>query len=544
MKNINIILFVLTLLIIGVSCDSEDDLIEERKADNPPVPGPGPEASEAGSANFSTYISIGNSLTAGLMDATLYTRGQKNSYPNLLANKFSSAGGGEFNQPDIKSDNGFNTSYNDLDNAFEGPATFGKLVLDTSIPGPVPTTPGDVMNKIPMDQRSSINNLGVPGMRMIELPVVGYGMLNPFYTRFALDPASTSVLEQAMAKQPTFITFWLGSNDVLAWASTGGTAPDGQDESGNPNGNDENPDALVSEYSFNNTIEGSLQTMFGTYPDLQGVIINIPNITLLPYFQAVPYNSIPMDATTATATNQAYAGYNTFLDNLVLQGFMTAEEAGYRKISFTEGNNAVVVTDDELTDITPYVEGAYAGMQISEEERTALLMLAQARQLKSAEQETALAPFGLPSEILTLPSGAVLGTLANPENPSSVIGVGVPLGDEYTLTADEIAKVLTRTTMFNATIAAQAGMYDNLYLFDSNTFFTQIAVSGGYTIEKGFTYAPDFSPNGIFSVDGIHPNPVGQAIISNKIMEIIETNFGASLPAYDPSEFSTVLTAM
>ena len=39
----------------------------------------------SGSANFSRYIAIGNSLTAGFADGGLYLSGQINSFPNILA---------------------------------------------------------------------------------------------------------------------------------------------------------------------------------------------------------------------------------------------------------------------------------------------------------------------------------------------------------------------------------------------------------------------------------------------------------------------------
>ena len=53
----------------------------------------------AGSADFSNYVSVGNSLTAGFTDGALFQAGQNNSLPNLLSQKFSLVGGGSFTQP-------------------------------------------------------------------------------------------------------------------------------------------------------------------------------------------------------------------------------------------------------------------------------------------------------------------------------------------------------------------------------------------------------------------------------------------------------------
>ncbi|HYE80337.1 MAG TPA: G-D-S-L family lipolytic protein, partial [bacterium] len=47
----------------------------------------GPVASR-GSADFTRYVAVGNSLTAGFGDNGLYREGQLNSYPNILAQQF------------------------------------------------------------------------------------------------------------------------------------------------------------------------------------------------------------------------------------------------------------------------------------------------------------------------------------------------------------------------------------------------------------------------------------------------------------------------
>src|SRR6218665_1512577 len=53
----------------------------------------------SGEANFSKYVSLGNSLTSGYRDGALYIDGQNESYPSMLAAQMKLAGGGEFKQP-------------------------------------------------------------------------------------------------------------------------------------------------------------------------------------------------------------------------------------------------------------------------------------------------------------------------------------------------------------------------------------------------------------------------------------------------------------
>ena len=78
--------------LIFISCSDDDN------ADGLPIP----EESivfTSGTADFSNYVAVGNSLTSGFSDAALFVDGQIASFPNMLANNFALAGGGEFNIP-------------------------------------------------------------------------------------------------------------------------------------------------------------------------------------------------------------------------------------------------------------------------------------------------------------------------------------------------------------------------------------------------------------------------------------------------------------
>ena len=60
---------------------------------------PAPYVGDSGSADFSSYVSLGASNASGFMDNSLFIAGQLNSFPNILAGAMSQAGGGEFTQP-------------------------------------------------------------------------------------------------------------------------------------------------------------------------------------------------------------------------------------------------------------------------------------------------------------------------------------------------------------------------------------------------------------------------------------------------------------
>lgn len=91
---------------------------------SPPEPAEDPTnprtAPVAGSADFSKYVAIGNSITAGFMDNALYEEGQLNAYPVILADRMKLVNGSAaFNTPIFASPTG---------------AGFSGFVPGTSIP--------------------------------------------------------------------------------------------------------------------------------------------------------------------------------------------------------------------------------------------------------------------------------------------------------------------------------------------------------------------------------------------------------------------------
>jgi hypothetical protein len=511
----NKIRFLLAIFLLGslLACDTEDDLIEERLEQNP-LPNPSIPTGDPGTADFSNFVALGNSLMAGLMDAALYTNGQNHSIPNLIAQQLVYADGGDFNQPDINAENGFNIGLNDISKPNE--ATLGRFILKTTPPaGPVPTIPGDPITPYDGD-KSTLNNFGVPGARVIDAVTPGYGQFNPLFGRFASSPTA-SMLGDAVARQPTFFLMWVGNNDVVGYASAGAAGPDGE----------VNPDAeadpatatvtLTSTNSFTQAYNAAINT-FLSVPNSQGVVANIPNILFLPYFRAVPWNPLPLDETVVTIANLSYQQYNGGLDAALSGGYpgLTQEEVTLRKINFQVGQNPVVIADEDLTEIVlPDGEGG-------------TITLPKIRQITS-------------QELLTLAAATVIGTPADPDNAFSIIGVAVPLSDRYVLTMNEIQNILARTATFNQVIAnAVANSGGRVALWDANTFFTNLAINGGAVVE-GQTLRPDFSPNGLFSTDGIHPNPRGNALAANEIIKVIEDHFDAEIPEVEVLPLRSVI---
>ncbi len=450
---------------------------------------PEAETPTSGSADFSKVVAVGNSLTAGYMNGALYDDGQAASYANIVAQQMKTVGGGEFIQPDINAKDGY------FGLAPDGVTILGRLrLVNPTNPVPSPIVPGQAITDYSGD-RSKITNFGVPGIRVIDAGVNGYGMLNPYYGRFASNPASSNVLADAVAANGSFFIFWLGGNDALGYALAGAT--------GKVDGDGSNTTDMTPVSMFTAAYSAAIDAMMAN--GASGIVANVPSINDIPHFTTVPWNAIPMDQATADATNAAYTAYNAGLAQFVLAGVITQDEADLRTIEFKEGDNGAVITDEELTDLTG---SGLPSMRMTNS-----------------------------SDLITLSAGSVLGTLADPNNPASVIGVGVPLDEKYTLTKKNQEDIANRIADFNAAIKNIVDAKGNkLALLDINAIFAEFAKTGT-TINGAGMDASIAPPFGAFSLDGVHPNQRGSAYVASLFIDKINEVFDANIPNVNPNNW-------
>jgi lysophospholipase L1-like esterase len=471
---------------------------------------PDPIEYTAGTADFSNYVAVGNSLTAGFSDNALFRAGQEASFPNMLAANFALVGGGAFEIPYMADNLGGATIGGETDANMDGSPDIGnRLILSFAAgPAPVPVA-GQGSTEITNKLSGSFNNMGVPGSKSYELLAPGYGSLaglavgaaNPYFVRFSSSESAT-VVGDAVAQNPSFFTLWTGANDVLLYATGGGT---GLDQTGNLDPSTYSRNDLTDPNVFAGTLDAILQAMTANGAD--GVIANLPNVTDIPYFTTVPHNPVPLDEATATLLNGAYNAYNQGL--LLAQSFslITADEVAKRTISFSPGEgNAVVILDEDLTDLTGVDPGLINMRQATEE------------------------------DLLVLTSRTFIGTLANPADPTSINGVAVPLADKWVLTPDEQELVENALAAYNQTIAGLATAYD-LAFVDANALLNELKTDG-FQQADGSIVTATFATGGGFSLDGVHPSPRGYAILANAFIKAINEKYGSNLPGVNPLDYT------
>lgn len=458
----------------------------------------------AGSADFSRYIAVGNSLTAGYSDNGLYLEGQQNSYPSILAGQFAQVGGGAFVQPLFPTANAAGSGYLKLagfsganpvitseDGSFTAPAT----VVSGTPTGSFAAgrAYGSAASPLLVRYTGTDNqNLGVPGIRIADVNTADYGRLtstsnasnfNPYFERLLSGAASTTYLgyvqERVNTIKPTFFTNWLGNNDVLGFASSGGTAA---------------PLTSVATFSaaYNQVIDAL------TANGAKGLVATIPNVASTPYFTTVP--AATYAGVAATPIPAALSA------GIAAQLGLTALPAGSRLGLF--------ITATTTTPGTTVVREATA------------------------------------SDILLLPASSVINTTVAPNPLPRGIGVIVPgipasaqaslinpLANSLVLDNLEAAAVQTRTGELNAVIIA-AAQRKNLAVFDANTYFNGIARAG--LVLNTTNNNASFVTGNLFSLDGVHPTPRGYAVVANEMIRNINSYYGSAVPGVDASQYRGV----
>lgn len=481
-----------------ISCSDDEAMTDPTE--------PTPVVYTSGSADFTTYVSVGNSLTAGYSDNALFTEGQTASYPNMLASNFALVGGGDFKIPFMADNLG------GLTLGGSALAGFGNrlyLSFTSGSPNPIPVSGSgstEVTNVIP----GPFNNMGVPGARSYHLIAPGYGNVqalpnaNPYFIRMASSPNAT-ILADAVSQDPTFFSLWIGSNDILGYALVGGDAED-HNSTGNLDPATYGKSDITNTNTFASVYNGLLTALTANGAD--GVVANIPDVTTVPYFTTVPHNPVPLDAATAGFLNSAnaYGAYNAGLAQLNGLGLLSDEELAKRTITFAAGAaNAVVIFDEDLTDLTVYNPA-----------------------LTNMRQATA-------DDLIVLTARSFIGTLADPNNPSSVNGIGVPLADKWVLTPEEQLAVTNAVTGYNQVIATLAAQY-NLALVDANSYLSTVAATG-IPLSDGSSVTATYATGGAFSLDGVHLSPRGYALVANLFISAINTKYGSDLPGVNPLDY-------
>lgn len=450
----------------------------------------------AGSADFSRYIAVGNSLTAGYSDGGLYREGQLNSYPSILASQFANVGGGDFGQPLFTEAQSNGSGYLKLA-GFTATGSPITAIVTTNLAVRGGTAAAPLYTKF----TDPINNLGVPGIRMSDIMTVGYGSTagNPYFERITPDAdAGQTYLQRVQATiaaiKPTFFTEWLGNNDVLGYATAGGAA-----------------NSITRTDTF--TLKANRVLNVLVSGGAKGVVSTIPDVTGIPFFTTVGPAFRATLALNNTPVTMAPFIYTT---GILAPGqpntrILTAKLSDIRDATGS-GNLLLTLT------ASPYLSlyGRPSGKYWRD-------FYAQAR----------------PSLPPTVPNLSVfLLTLQVDTTQAFGQSMGNPFPSTLVLDGTEQTTVATATTAFNSALVAAANAR-NLAVFDAYAFFRSVA-AGGYVVNAANNTAGYLSGY-LFGLDGVHPTPRGYAVIANEMLKVINAKYGSSFQGVNANNYRGVV---
>ncbi|RNI32431.1 G-D-S-L family lipolytic protein [Rufibacter immobilis] len=236
-----------------------------------------------GELNLSKYVAVGNSLTAGFQDNGLYLEGQVYSYPNILANQFSFAGGGAFVQPYFSEAQSNGSGYIRLAGiSATGSPTLAPVTTNLAVRTDAQPLPGGP-RLTKFADAAKVQNWGVPGISVLSSAYNEYGNVNPYFERLLTDAevtAKTTYIQKVVATQPTFFSLWLGNNDVLTYATSGGVAVAS------------NPFSNMTPVAQFQAIYQQLAGGLVQGGKAKGIVMNIPDVTSVPFFTTVTQASV------------------------------------------------------------------------------------------------------------------------------------------------------------------------------------------------------------------------------------------------------------
>ncbi len=196
---------------------------------------------------LSVYASVGDSLAAGASNASLVETHQRTSVPALIARQAQVAG---FELPLVGE-----------------PGIPSELALVTLVPVPTiaPKAPDQMGLPLNPSLPRPYNNLAVPSATVQDALVTQSGGFHDVVLR-----GQGSQVAQAVALAPTFVTLWIGNNDVLG-AVVRGSAVDGV--------------TLTPVASFRSAYEQVVATLRTTGAFM--IAANLPDVTAIPFATTV-----------------------------------------------------------------------------------------------------------------------------------------------------------------------------------------------------------------------------------------------------------------
>lgn len=220
--------------IAAMGCTSDRDVL----GPNPPV----------GGEIFKSYVALGNSLTAGWQSGGINDSTQRQSYPRLLARQMG-------------------TQYHYAALSLPGcPPPVANFQTGARLGG---TSAPPCALRVTTSVTDVLNNVGVPDARVLD-PTSTSAPASNALTTFIL--GGKTQVQRALDARPTFVSIWIGNNDVLNAGYTGILTPTPGVSSG----------IVSTQAQFQTSYDLMMKQLLDSMPSLKGILIGVAQIGSIP----------------------------------------------------------------------------------------------------------------------------------------------------------------------------------------------------------------------------------------------------------------------
>jgi lysophospholipase L1-like esterase len=201
---------------------------------------------------FKSYVAIGNSITAGYQSGGINDSTQRQSYARLLAGQMG-------------------TQYHYAALAMPGcPAPIANTQTGARVGGP--SAPPCAL-RIGSSVTDILNNVAVPGARVLD-PISGTSVASNALTTFIL--GGKSQVQRALDARPTFVSIWIGNNDVLEAGASGIIVPLAG----------VSPGIVSTQAQFQTSYDAMIKQLTDSEPTIKGVLIGVVQVAGIPLLQS------------------------------------------------------------------------------------------------------------------------------------------------------------------------------------------------------------------------------------------------------------------
>ncbi len=324
------------------------------------------------------------------------------------------------------------------------------------------------------------DNLGVPGATLRDVlnatdAATSVSKTNSFFNIVLRNPnfGNTTQLQQAIALNPNLVLLWIGNNDVLGAALNGG-----------------NPALITPQADFQAQFT-TLLTELDTKTNAKIIMANIPYVTDIPYINTMDiiFRTTPLSGKTDPVP-------------VVFDG-------QFMPVDFGGGLYLPLLTEErDVAHLTLPALSAYSPTGMGIPNAAAMIQMG-----LSAEQAQAMEQ-GMKNKGL---------------NPT-----GQPFPGTMSLTVTENDAIKQAVDGFNTVLQNLAAQF-NIPMVDANSMLITLNSSGLEGYSGRFVMLDP--ANTAFSLDGVHPNDGGYALIANAFIEKMNATYKLAIPKLNCADF-------